>query len=190
MVNPHPGRHAGKPRRLAASAENISYSFVEAGYSQTNVDESLLRDPKLKGGYIRGSFGIAENVNLFAGYDDGSTTPHPAFYGSDFRLKLKQKQYEFGAGYHMPFTDRLDFTADLAYVHLEMQARIDGVRSKATGNGRPRSLGLRGTPSAKTEAWAKVGYLDGSDFNGDFIGTLGRPDQVQQDLGSGGRSGN
>ena len=34
-------------------------------------------------------------------------------------------------------------------------------------------MGVRRTPTARTEAWLKAGYLDGSDMDGTWVGTLG-----------------
>ena len=82
-----------------------------------------------------------------------------------------------GLGWHMNMSERVDFTADIAYVRVDLKAKASymGVStsdSDAMNAGRV-TLGLRGTPSARTEAWAKAGAMDGSDMDSEFVGNLG-----------------
>jgi hypothetical protein len=77
----------------------------------------------------------------------------------------------------MAMSERVDFTADLAYVNLELTIKASyqgdsGSASEDINAGRA-TLGLRGTPSARTEAWARAGAMDGSDMDSTFYGTLG-----------------
>ena len=172
---------------FSASADALSYTYVEGGWTQVQVDDNVLDDPKVDGGYLRGSVALAEQVYVFGGWSRTSKTRH---YGED-SLKLELNQPELGIGYHMPWTDRLDFTADAAWVrqNAESTLRYDGVRYHGkdhTNLGRV-TLGIRGKPSRMTEAWAKAGYMDGGN---NYKGTgrhRRRPDQLHQDLGSGGR---
>lgn len=156
---------------FAASANETSYTYVEGGYARLNIDDSETSNPGLDGGYLRGSFAVGEQVHLFGGY--GHVTNDFNIGGFDVDLTIKQA--EFGVGYHMPFTERIDFTADIAYLRQEIEATasLDGASGDATANGGRATLGLRGKPSTRTEAWIKAGYRDGGDFEGDFVGTLG-----------------
>ena len=159
---------------FTASAEALSYTYVEGGWTQVKVDDNALDDPKVDGGYLRGSGAIAEQVYVFGGWSRTSKTNH---YGND-SLKLELNQPELGIGYHMPWTDRLDFTADAAWVRQNAEAtvRFDGLRFSQkdhTNLGRV-TMGIRGKPSAMTEAWAKAGYMDGGNhFKGTWVGTVG-----------------
>lgn len=103
---------------LSASADALSYTYVEGGWTQVKVDDNALDDPKVDGGYLRGSVAIAEQVYVFGGWSRTSKTNH---YGND-SLKLELNQPELGIGYHMPWTDRLDFTADAAWVRQNVVA--------------------------------------------------------------------
>lgn len=168
---------------FAASAHEPSYTYVEGGYARLNIDEPDLSNPGLDGGYLRGSFAVSEQVHLFGGY--GHVTNDFNLNGIDVELTVKQA--EFGVGYHMPFTERVDFTADIAYLRQEIEAAASagGVSASddATANGGRATLGLRGKPSVRTEAWIKAGYIDGGDFEGDFVGTLGGQIKFNQTWG-------
>lgn len=173
---------------FAASAADIpmNYTYVEAGYSHLRFDDG--EPDTLGGGYVRGSFAIAEQVYVFGGYSQVARTErYEDFFqdvdGTSYDLKLKvtYSQPEIGIGYHMPFTDRLDFTADLAWQRLEFKAKAsiagESDSDKDHLNIGRINLGVRGKPSARTELWLKAGYVDGSDveylYDSQFVGTLG-----------------
>lgn len=158
----------------AQAAERMSYTFVEAGWTQVQVNDDFLDDPKLDGGYIRGSFAIAPQVHVFGAWSQVSKT----YREGPARLELELDQPELGIGYHLPMSDRVDFTADIAWTrqNVELTLKETGfatVREKDHFNAGRATLGVRGKPSARTEAWAKAGYLDGSDMDGTWVGTLG-----------------
>ncbi|WP_422505194.1 autotransporter outer membrane beta-barrel domain-containing protein [Stenotrophomonas sp. GZD-301] len=158
----------------ASAADGLSYTYAEAGWTQIQVNDDYLNDPKVDGGYIRGSFAIAEQVHVFGAW----STVSKKYSYADGSLKLELNQPELGIGYHMPMSDRVDFTADIAWVRQNVEAKstYDGfgtVREKDHTNGGRASMGVRGKPSPRTEAWLKAGYLDGSDMDGTWIGTLG-----------------
>ncbi|MFI8717221.1 outer membrane beta-barrel protein [Stenotrophomonas sp. NPDC077464] len=160
----------------ASAADAMSYTYVEGGWTQLQISNPG-SNPKLDGGFIRGSFAIADQVYVFAGYSTASKTYHLEDSIGEFRLKNTIEQPEAGIGYHMPFTDRLDFTADLAWMRINNKVKFDdGVDTDTetfhTNAGRG-TLGLRGKPSRATEAWLKAGYIDGSDMDGVWIGTVG-----------------
>lgn len=161
---------------VASAAESMSYTYVEGGWTQQQISVPG-SNPKLDGGYIRGSFAIADQVNVFGGYSSTSKTYRLEDTVGEYRIKNTIDQPELGIGYHMPMTERLDFTADLAWTRINNEAKYDdGVYSetvKIHSNAARGALGVRGKPSRATEAWLKAGYLDGSDMDGVWIGTLG-----------------
>ena len=161
---------------LAASAEALSYTYVEGGWTQLQISQPG-SNPKLDGGYLRGSFAIAEQVHVIAGYSTVSKTSHLEDSIGRYSLKNTIEQPELGIGYHMPISDRLDFTTDIAWMRINNEVKFeDGEISdrveEHTNAGRA-TLGVRGKPSRRTEAWLKAGYIDGSDMDGVWIGTLG-----------------
>ena len=62
----------------AFAADDLSYTYVEAGWTQFQVNDDFLDDPKVDGGYIRGSFAIAPQVYLFGAWSQVSKS-----YGFD-----------------------------------------------------------------------------------------------------------
>jgi opacity protein-like surface antigen len=160
----------------ASAAESMSYTYVEGGWTQQQISAPG-SNPKLDGAYIRGSFAIADQVNVFGGYSSTSKTYHLEDSIGEYRIKNTIDQPELGIGYHMPMTDRVDFTADIAWMRINNEVKFDdGVTTdsaKIHTNAGRGSLGVRGKPSRRTEAWLKAGYIDGSDMDGVWIGTLG-----------------
>ncbi|HDS1145696.1 MULTISPECIES: outer membrane beta-barrel protein [Stenotrophomonas] len=164
---------------FSASAEALSYTYVEGGWTQLQLDHGGGSKPRLDGGYIRGSVAIAEQVHVFGGYTAVTKTYNHNYYDIAVRIKQKVQSPELGIGYHMPWTDRVDFTADAAWVRLdeEFKMSFNGRqvdRLKNDINVGRVTMGIRGKPSRMTEAWAKAGYMDGgSDFKGTWVGTVG-----------------
>ncbi|NIJ81487.1 outer membrane beta-barrel protein [Xanthomonas cannabis] len=165
---------------FAASAEGLSYSYVEGGWNRTEISVNEDSDD-LDGGYIRGSWQIAEPVYVFAGYQRGSKDYRFATgFGRDINVDVTLQQATAGIGYRQEMTERVDFVADLSVLRTKVEAETkqDGTRifptSSADSNFGMVNLGLRGKPSPRTEAWIKAGYIDGSDVDeGEFVGTLG-----------------
>lgn len=161
---------------FAASAEGLSYTYVETGYSRL--------DPKsdaLDGAYVRGSVAIAPQVFVFGGYTRVTDTRYYSIFddGShDLTEKYIASDSEIGIGYHMEFTEKLDFVADAAFQRsqLELKSNFLGDRytTKDHANIGQVTAGVRGKPSARTEAWIKGGYFDGNAMKeGKFVGVLG-----------------
>jgi len=124
---------------------------------------------------VRGSIALAEQVHVFGGWNYGSKS-YDYDYGS---MKLKLNQPELGIGYHMPFSDRVDYTADIAWVRQQAEITVKDVdygrfTVKDHTNLVRATMGLRGKPSRMTEAWIKAGYMDGgNEFKGTWVGTVG-----------------
>ncbi len=168
---------------FAAAADELSYTFVEAGWTQVRINDNDLDDPKTNGAYLRGSYNIAKNVNVFGGYSAVSES-----YKQDgYRLKVELAQPELGIGYHMNLSDRVDFTADAAWVRVALEAKLSGngyhERAKDTVNAGRITAGIRAKPSPRTEAWLKGGVIDGSRMDTEFVGTLGGQVKFNQTWG-------
>lgn len=158
----------------AIAADGMSYTYVEGGWSQLQISSNALDDPKADGGYIRGSFAIAEQVNVFGGWSRVSDTSHYTYSS----VKTTLEQPHLGIGYHMPLSERLDFTADIAWNRRtgKSEVQFDGetYRSRTSVNTAVGNFGVRGKPSARTEAWLKAGYMDGNNhFDSTWTGTVG-----------------
>jgi Ax21 family sulfation-dependent quorum factor len=163
---------------FVASAEGLSYSYVEGGYTRVNVDTGVSGfDPELDGGYIRGSAALGENFTVFGGYsktqDDVRVGGFVNTFDTDFETA------EIGFGYHADISDRADFIAELSYLRQEIS--IENVSGE--GKGGKLNLGIRGEMTDNLEGWVKAGYIDGGDFEGDFVGTLGGQYKFNQTWG-------
>ncbi|RPE80236.1 outer membrane beta-barrel protein [Vulcaniibacterium tengchongense] len=154
----------------ASAAEGVSYTYVEGGYAKIHYDERDLDNPEGDGGYIRGSVAISPSFNLFGSYAKVSEDYRLL---DEYKLDVDLSRAEFGVGYRQEMGERLDFIAELAYQRLELEARLPGFGSGSDdAKGGRLAVGLRGG-NARAEGWVKLGYLDGGDFEGDFVGTLG-----------------
>ncbi|WP_396616172.1 hypothetical protein ACHZ97_19445 [Lysobacter soli] len=170
---------------VASAADNgLSYTYVEGGYAQANINENFedFGDVDASGGYLKGSFEISPSFYLFGSYakasDDETIEP---IEDLTVRLEDDLTQAEGGVGYHMAWGESVDFLAEVAYVSVErdlkLAAHFEGElidRDSATidQKGGRAALGVRGG-NDRAEGWLKIGYLGGSDFDGNFIGTLG-----------------
>ncbi|KRG75996.1 hypothetical protein ABB30_10895 [Stenotrophomonas ginsengisoli] len=160
---------------LAAHANDaLSYTYAEAGLTRAELDQGDdFSTLKANGGYLRGSYALTGATYVFGGFTRVSDSE--SAYG--IKLEGDLDQYELGLGWHMPMSDRVDFLAEAAYVRLDLTIKASYMgysarESDALNAGRV-SLGLRGTPSARTEAWVKAGAMDGSDMDSEFVGSLG-----------------
>ncbi|HYQ22392.1 outer membrane beta-barrel protein [Stenotrophomonas sp.] len=162
------------PLTALAANKGPSYTYVEAGWTQTRVSDDLLDDPKLDGGYIRGSYAIGLQAYVFGAW----STVSKSYRSDGADLKLELNQPELGVGYRLPISDRVDFTADIAWVRQNAEARLkqegfDTLRQKDHFNAGRATLGVRTAPTSNSELWVKGGYLDGSDMDGTWVGVVG-----------------
>lgn len=160
---------------FAASAEGLSYSYVEGGWNRTHINVDQDSD-EIDGGYIRGSWQIAQPVYLLAGYTRASKDYN---LGSGFVIEGTLQQANLGIGYRQEMTERVEFTADISVLRTKVESDLR-LRGRSIDNASDATnlgfgnLGLRGKPSPRTEAWVKAGYIDGNDVDkGEFVGTLG-----------------
>lgn len=145
---------------LSAQADDkLSYTYVEADY--LNIDSDA------DGFGVRGSFEFADSGFYgFGGYNtveiDGTS--------------IDVDSYDLGLGYAHGLSDNADLIAELAYLNSDVDGfgDIDGYRV---------SVGIRGSFSDKFEGLVKANYVDGSDFEGDFSGTVGAQYKFTQTWG-------
>lgn len=150
---------------FAASARDSlgSFTYVEAGVQRVSVDLDSLGDDSLDfdGVGIRTSIELGDNLYIYGGYAWSRN--------DDFAVDIDARQANAGIGYRHTVFDNADLTAELGFQHTELAAdsfeeNIDGARL---------SVGLRGALGNSFEGWVKANYVDGSDYDGEFSGTLG-----------------
>ena len=127
---------------LAAQAEGLNYSYVEADYVDVDVDNG----PSGDGFGVRGSVGFAGNWFAFADYVDASVDV------------IDIENIAVGIGGHFPINDTLDVVGRVGYTETDLSS---GTFS-ASDDGYLLSAGLRGQMS-QFEAEGHVVYTDLSD---------------------------
>jgi Ax21 family sulfation-dependent quorum factor len=137
---------------LAASAQGLSYNYVEGGYVATNTDGG---DADGFGG--NASFAIHPNFHVFGGYanqeiDDSNV---------DF------DQWRLGVGYNHAIAPATDLVTRIAY------EKFDASSVGVEADGWSAEVGARHAFTANLEGYAMAGYEDGDEFDGDFYGRLG-----------------
>lgn len=144
---------------LAASAGEISYTYLEGGVARVQQDAPPgFSDPRFDGAYLRGSVELGGG---FYAFGEHARTELRNDFGFDVDLKRSQ----VGAGYAHGLNDRVDLTAELGYLGESLDWFDDDA-------GRA-SLGLRSQLGSRMEGWAKANYTDGDSFNGDVSATVG-----------------
>ena len=148
---------------LSAHADDkLSYTYVEGDYISTDADGGLDGD----GFGLRGSYEFGESGFYgFAGYSqvdiDGTS--------------ISADTTDFGFGYGHAISDNADLIAEIAHSRSDIEiAKIDGFRT---------SVGVRGSFTDNLEGSLKANYYDGSDFSGDFSGTVGMQYKFTQTWG-------
>ncbi|MBP6534045.1 MAG: hypothetical protein KAZ45_02410 [Arenimonas sp.] len=171
---------------FSAQASDLSYSFVEADYMQSNVDDQdfdgININPTLVGWGLKGSFEIAEKFYAFGGYSSGKDDLI-AINDVDFSAELDASvdRWNIGLGYHMPINSKTDFVAELGYVQydykFDFNVNDDGDEYsesyKVDTGGARLSGGLRSALSESFEAYGMLNFTDSQDIEGDFSGNIG-----------------
>jgi hypothetical protein len=138
-----------------AHAEGMSYSYVDLGYVETNIDGL---GPNLDGFGLRGSVGIAENFFVFAEYLDQSVS------GVDL------EQYSVGLGGHYGLSDTLDLVGRVGYANAEVSASGFGSFDE---DGYLLSAGLRSQLGTNVELEGGLIYTDSGSGSSDTALAVG-----------------
>lgn len=128
---------------LAAMAEGMSYSYVEADY----VDIDLDGGPSGDGFGLRGSVGFLDNLFVFVDYTDASVSA------------VDIETIAVGIGGHYPLGSNFDAVGRVGYTEADLSA---GGFGSVSDDGYLLSLGLRGQVS-QFELEGNVIYTDYSD---------------------------
>lgn len=125
---------------IAAQAEDMSYSFLDLGYAETNLDGGPTGD----GFGLRGSFGFAENFFAFADYLTQDFDP------------IDVDVYSVGLGGHLQIAESVDLVGKAGY--LKADASAGGL--SADDDGYLVSAGVRARPAQQFELEGNVIYRD------------------------------
>ncbi len=127
---------------LAAQADGMNYSYVEADYIDLDIDDA----PSGDGFGVRGSVGFANNWFAFADYVDASVDV------------IDIENIAVGLGGHFPINDTLDVVGRVGYTETDLSS---GPFS-ASDDGYLLTAGVRGQMS-QFEMEGHVVYTDLSD---------------------------
>lgn len=125
---------------IAAQAEDMSYSFVDLGYAETNLDGGPTGD----GFGLRGSIGFAENFFAFADYLNQDIA------GVDIDV------YSVGLGGRLEIAESVDLVGKAGYLKAEGEAG----GFTADDSGYLVSAGVRARPASQFELEGNVIYRD------------------------------
>ena len=145
---------------LAASAGELSYTYVEADFNRTNVDLDTV-DFDFDGYALRGSFEFGKSsLYAFGGY--------AASTNDDLGIDIDLNESQLGLGYHHTVSDNADFLAEISYVNAEV--KVAGFSEDADAY--RASIGFRGEIAENFEGQLKVNYTDG-DGSSEFAPSFG-----------------
>jgi len=140
---------------LAASAEDMSYSFIDPVYVETDIDGV---GPSADGFGVRGSAGFAQHYFAFGEYASQSV--------ADIDLDT----IAVGIGGHYGLTESLDLVGRLGWTQVDVSAP-GGL--EADDDGYLVDMGLRGRIADSVELEGGLRYTDMSDGGDDtsyFVG--------------------
>lgn len=138
-----------------ASAADFSYSWVDAGWAQSDLDDV---DEKGDGFFLRGSVGFGTNWFASAGYRQVSFD----IGGNDLDFDL----IDVGLGGHMPLSDKIDGVARISYLDVSADGPFG---SSADDSGYGVTAGIRALVAPQFELEAGIDYTD-LDESGDSTG--------------------
>ncbi len=140
-------------------AEPLSYTFITASYQIFSSEiDGIPEDLEGDGLVFEGSFSIAPNFALLAGYATGSADV--TFLGQTIDTDINIKM--IGGLFHTPLNATTDFVAGLRLMKAESDTQVGGTFfASDTSNGNELFLGIRSMASEQVEL---RGYLERSKF--------------------------
>lgn len=174
---------------LAASADELGYTYVEGGYQRLDIDGL----GEGNGGAINASLAITDQLHVFGGYSRQSEETTLAIdpQAGALRLDADVNWYRAGLGFHEGLGERIDLVMRGAYerVHLDLGVSDDtgSAAGDAKADGWSFESGVRGLLAPRFEGWALAGYADVSNLDvlGDSVETdEDHDDQVYGRIGA------
>jgi Outer membrane protein beta-barrel domain len=142
-----------------AEAEQPSYSFVDLGYLEVDLDESEIEPT---GMFARGSLDLAENWFIFAGYAQADENAG----GVDIDVE----EFSVGAGFKTALSDTTSLYLAASYIAAEAEVDFPfGGSESFDEDGYGLDVGVRTMVTKRFELNGNVGYSDsGEDDAVDF----------------------
>lgn len=134
-----------------AQAEGLSYTYAEAGWLQSDVNEF---DEDLGGWGLRASWEIVDNFFVFGRYADQKTDTS----AGEFTFQ----PWDIGVGYAYPITDTFDIYGTASYSNIDADAPY--FVKNTSDDGYTLGLGARTRLIDKLELEGTVKYANFSDY--------------------------
>ena len=131
--------------------DGLSYTYLEAGYLDTEIDIGP-EDVDGDGVGVAGSFAVNETFFLTASYGT-----------QDFDFGVDVDQWSAGIGAHTSLTDNMDLVGTISYVDAEVDTPFGSVDDDGFGLG----VGVRGRFTDNIELEAGINYVDLDDAGDD-----------------------
>lgn len=100
---PAPDLVLREPALTQPDKSSFSYTYAEAGYSNTHLDQL---DRNAQAIYVNGSFGFLKFFHVIAGIERQEASLD----------NVRLYQFDLGGGVHLPILERLDVIGELAYL--------------------------------------------------------------------------
>jgi len=147
-----------------ASAEGLSYTYVEAGYANTDLDES---NETVGGWGLKGSFEITENIFVQARYFDQKTSTS---FGD-----VKFQPWNLAIGYAWPLAEQTDIYGTVGYTSLDLDVPNSLGVTNTSDDGYTLGAGIRTRFAERFEVEGTAQYANLSDYGDEFdFGIYGR----------------
>lgn len=147
---------------LAARAGEMSYTYAELGYGQTDVDGV----GKTTGGVVNGSIALGERFHLMAGFDRmrGDESYFDAGIGQTIKLDLDSGTTRVGLGYHHAFSQRAHLLVQGGWQRTHLEIGVVGFDEEidTESDGYYAEAGARGLLADGVEGWALAGVTHGA----------------------------
>jgi hypothetical protein len=149
---------------FAAQAEGLSYTYVEAGYLNTDLDEF---NETVGGWGLKGSFEITDNIFVYGRYQDQS-----ANVGGG---EIKFQPWDLGVGYAWPIADQTDIYGTVGYTSFDADVPARFGFRNASDDGYTLGAGIRTRFAEQFEVEGTARYANLSDYGDEFdFGIYGR----------------
>ena len=162
---------------FAATASDLSYNYVEGGYSRING-----LGTKVDGPALNGSIAVGSRFHVFGGYEalDVDAVSVNLGTGETFRSDVDLDSWNVGFGYNHSLNQSTDLVARVGYRDLDFGGPFGG---SFDGKAYFTEVGARSQLAPRFEGYIYAGYerLEGGD--GDTYGRIGGQYNINQSWG-------
>lgn len=151
---------------FAASASELSYNYVEGGYTRINGAGA-----KIDGLAVNGSVALGSRFHVFGGYEasDIEATGINLGTGETFRSDLDFDRWNLGFGYNHSLSESTDLVARVGHGRTDFEGLSHTFKSYFT------EVGARSQLAPNIEGYLYAGYekTEGTGQSGDYYGRIG-----------------